>query len=66
VFDALPNPERIQALHEREKTRQTVFTAYLNGQPSLVSKWERGEKHPQGASLKLFSLVEKKGVEIVA
>jgi putative transcriptional regulator len=33
---------------------------------SLVSKWERGEKHPQGASLKLLSLVEKKGLEAVA
>jgi putative transcriptional regulator len=66
VFDALPNPERIQALHEREKTRQTVFAAYLNRSPSLVSKGKRGEKHPQGTSLKLLSLVEKKGLEIVA
>ncbi|MGA3263410.1 MAG: helix-turn-helix domain-containing protein [Terracidiphilus sp.] len=38
----------------------------LNVTPSLASKWERGEKHPQGASLKLLSLVEKKGLEIVA
>ena len=44
----------------------TVFAAYLNVTPGLVSKWERGEKHPQGASLKLLSLVEKKGLEIVA
>jgi DNA-binding transcriptional regulator YiaG len=29
-------------------------------------KWELGEKHPQGASLKLLSLVEKKGLEVVA
>jgi hypothetical protein len=27
---------------------------------------ERGEKRPQGASLKLLSLVERKGPEIVA
>ena len=59
-------PEKIRALREREKTSQTVFAAYLNVTPSLVSKWERGEKHPQGASLKLLSLVEKKGVEVVA
>ncbi len=43
-----------------------MFAAYLNVTPSLVSKWERGEKHPQGASLKLLSLVEKKGLGIVA
>ncbi len=59
-------PEKIRALREREKNSQTVFAAYLNVTPSLVSKWERGEKHPQGASLKLLSLVEKKGLEVVA
>ncbi len=54
-------PERIRALRTREKASQAVFAAYLNVTPSLVSKWERGEKHPQGASLNLLSLVEKKG-----
>jgi putative transcriptional regulator len=59
-------PDRIRALRTRENASQTVFAAYLNVTPSLVSKWERGEKHPQGASLKLLSLVERKGLEIVA
>jgi putative transcriptional regulator len=59
-------PAKIRALRTREKASQTVFAAYLNVTPSLVSKWERGEKHPQGASLKLLSLVDKKGLEIVA
>jgi putative transcriptional regulator len=59
-------PQKIRALRTREKTSQTVFAAYLNVTPSLVSKWERGEKHPQGASLKLLSLVVKKGLEVVA
>jgi putative transcriptional regulator len=72
-FDALcltpiqeMTPEKIRALRTREKASQTVFAAYLNVTPSLVSKWERGEKRPQGASLKLLSLVEKKGLEVVA
>lgn len=72
-FDALcltpileMTPEKIRALREREKTSQTVFAAYLNVTPGLVSKWERGEKRPQGASLKLLTLVEKKGLGIVA
>ena len=59
-------PRKIRALRTREKLSQTVFAAYLNVTVSLVSKWERGEKRPQGASLKLLSLVEKKGLEIVA
>jgi len=72
-FDALcltpvveMTPAKIRALRTREKTSQTVFAAYLNVTASLVSKWERGEKRPQGASLKLLTLVEKKGLEIVA
>jgi putative transcriptional regulator len=60
------SPRKIRALRNREKLSQTVFAAYLNVTVSLVSKWERGEKRPQGASLKLLSLVEKKGLEIVA
>ena len=59
-------PAKIRALRTRENASQTVFAAYLNVTPSLVSKWERGEKRPQGASLKLLSLVAKKGLEVVA
>jgi putative transcriptional regulator len=43
-----------------------VFANYLNVTSSLVSKWERGEKRPAGASLKLLSLVEKNGLAAVA
>jgi putative transcriptional regulator len=59
-------PKKIRALRTREKASQAVFAAYLNVTPSLVSKWERGEKHPQGPSLKLLSLVDKKGLEVIA
>ena len=44
----------------------SVFAAYLNVKPSLVNKWERGEKRPQAASLKLLSLVARKGLVVVA
>src|SRR5208283_3257929 len=59
-------PEEIRAIREREHVSQTVFANYLNVTSSLVSKWERGEKRPSGASLKLLSLVEKKGLATVA
>ena len=72
-FDALcltpieeMTPGKIRALRTRENASQTVFAAYLNVTPSLVSKWERGEKRPQGASLKLLSLVSRKGLDVVA
>jgi len=59
-------PEEIKAIREKEHVSQTVFANYLNVTSSLISKWERGEKRPSGASLKLLSLVEKNGLATVA
>ena len=59
-------PEEIRALRLREGASQAVFARYLNVTTGIVSQWERGEKRPRGASLKLLSLVEKKGLEVVA
>lgn len=47
-------PEEIRAIREQEHVSQTVFANHLNVTSSLVSKWERGEKRPSGASLKLL------------
>ena len=58
--------KQIKAIRERERVSQTVFATYLNVTPNLVSKWERGEKHPSGPALKLLSLVEKHGITAVA
>jgi putative transcriptional regulator len=59
-------PQEIRALREREEVSQTVFARYLNVSKDAVSQWERGEKHPAGPSLKLLSLVEKKGLDSIA
>ena len=59
-------PEEIRALREREGASQAVFARYLNVTTGLVSQWERGEKHPQGSSLKLLSLVARHGLNTVA
>jgi putative transcriptional regulator len=59
-------PEEIRSLREREGASQAVFARYLNVTTGLISQWERGEKHPQGASLKLLSLVAKHGLGMVA
>ena len=58
--------QEIRALREREGASQAVFARYLNVSTGLVSQWERGEKHPQGSSLKLLSLVERHGLATVA
>ena len=59
-------PEEIRALRLHEGTSQAVFARSMNVTTGLVGQWERGEKRPQGASLKLLSLVARKGLETVA
>lgn len=59
-------PGEIRAIRLREKASQPVFARYLNVTAGLVSQWERGEKRPRGASLKLLTLVAKKGLQAIA
>ena len=59
-------PERIRELRMRENASQAVFARHLNVTMGLVSQWERGEKRPRGASLKLLTLVAKNGLSAVA
>ncbi|CAA9327182.1 MAG: Antitoxin to RelE-like translational repressor toxin, partial [uncultured Chloroflexia bacterium] len=59
-------PEEIKTLREREEVSQTVFARYLGVTKDSVSQWERGQRKPAGAALKLLSLVETKGLEAIA
>lgn len=59
-------PQEIKAIREEAQASQAVFARYLNVTPGLISQWERGEKSPMGASLKLLVLVQKKGLALIA
>ncbi len=59
-------PEEIRAVRERECVSQAVFALHLNVSTGLISQWERGEKHPAGASLKLLTLIREKGLAAIA
>ncbi len=59
-------PEDIRVLRLRENASQAVFARHLNVTTGLVSQWERGQKRPCGASLKLLTLVAKNGLGAVA
>jgi putative transcriptional regulator len=59
-------PAEIRALRNRERVSQPVFAHYLNVRKDAVSKWERGEKRPDGPSLKLLNLVKAKGLKAIA
>ena len=72
-FDALCLPPvkeysavQIKRIRKRSKASQGVFAAYLNTSLSTVQKWERGAKKPNGPSLKLLNLVDRKGLEVLA
>jgi putative transcriptional regulator len=58
--------QEIRQLREREEVSQTVFARYLGMSKDTISQWERGEKKPIGASLKLLSLVAAKGLDAIA
>jgi putative transcriptional regulator len=60
------SPTQIRALREREQVSQAVFSRYLNVNKDAVSRWERGDKRPDGPSLKLLNLVKAKGLRAIA
>ncbi len=59
-------PADIKRLREANKVSQPVFARYLNTSESTVEKWETGAKKPSGAALKLLSIVQKHGLQILA
>ena len=59
-------PRQISELRRREKVSQPIFARYLNVSKSSVSQWETGAKRPDGAALKLLSLVKKRGLKAIA
>jgi len=63
--DQIP-AEQIKQLRESSHVSQPVFARYLNTSASTVKKWESGEKRPSGMALKLLSIVQKHGLEILA
>ena len=57
--------EKIRDLRQNLQLSQAVLAAVLNTSISTVRKWELGDKQPSGPSLKLLSLLERKGLEAV-
>lgn len=74
-FDSLCLPKvaeytssQIKKIRLDNKASQAVFAMYLNTGVETVRKWEaRGSTHkrPNGAAMKLISLVEQHGLEIL-
>ncbi len=59
-------PKQIKKIREEAHVSQPVFARYLNTSESTVQKWEAGTKRPSGMALKLLSVVEKHGLQVLA
>lgn len=59
-------PEQLQKLRVREKVSQAVLANYLNVSTDFISKCEQGKRKPDGGTLKLLLLAERKGLEAIA
>jgi putative transcriptional regulator len=57
--------EQIRSLRERYQLSQAVMAAILNTSLSTIQKWEVGDKRPAGPSLKLLSILDRKGLEVL-
>ncbi len=55
----------IVAMREQAGVSQAVFALALNVTTDYVSKIERGAKQPRGSTLKLLSLMRRKGFEAI-
>lgn len=68
--DALPkvaalSPSEIVKVRERVGVSQAVLAGFLNVAVNTVSQWERGERRPTGAALKLLHVVKRSGIEVL-
>lgn len=60
------SPNDIKALRESLNVSQSVFAVLLNTSISTVQKWEIGDRHPSGLSLKLLNIVKRHGMSALA
>ena len=58
-------PREIQKLRKSNHVSQPVFARYLNTSESTIEKWETGAKRPSGMALKLLTIVQKHGLEVL-
>ena len=58
-------PRQIKQIRLREKVSQPILAQYLNVSSFTVKHWEAGDKHPNGAALKLLNIISQRGVAAV-
>lgn len=66
--DAVPkvtrlSPAEIAEVREKAGVSQAVLAGYFNVAVNTVGQWERGERRPTGAALKLLHVVRRAGID---
>lgn len=56
---------KIKALRREAGVSQPVLAKIMNVSAAAVKQWERGERKPSGASLKLLNLIDQNGIDAV-
>ncbi|MDE2445458.1 MAG: DNA-binding transcriptional regulator [Alphaproteobacteria bacterium] len=59
------SPREIKALRQANNVSQPIFARFLNTSESTIEKWETGAKRPSGMALKLLTIVQKHGLEVL-
>lgn len=58
-------PKQIKQIRDKVRVSQGVFAALLNVNPSTVQKWEQGKVKPQNAALRLLTIIDAKGIDVL-
>lgn len=58
-------PKEIRRIRDKVRASQGVFAALLNVNPSTVQKWEQGKVKPQNAALRLLSIIDAQGIDVL-
>lgn len=56
---------KIKKIRRCAGVSQAVLAKIINVSVAAIKQWERGERKPNGAALKLLTLIETKGLEVV-
>ncbi len=56
---------KIKKIRRCAGVSQAVFAKIINVSLAAIKQWERGERKPNGAALKLLNLVEEKGIDAI-
>jgi len=59
------SPKQIKQIRDKVRVSQGVFAAMLNVTPATVQKWEQGRVKPQNAALRLLSIIDAKGIDVL-